>query len=171
MQFSMCAPSIYFKYCDLNLVCLFVCITQMVWPLLALETRRCALYTLNIQIPRYSSKLSLWWNFELFKFSHISRNQQNLKIFQRITCCPRLQLWQNYTFHLIILHSEHCSAKFSMANIAHFCMIFGIRPRTHPKCTNGPESNSKRIIFITFRRVFDPSEIEISVTFAGFPEK
>ena len=52
--------------------------------------------------------------------------------------------------------------------LASFCMILSTYLEAWSRYMNGPRSRSKRVIFITFSRVFDTSKIEISVTLAGF---
>ena len=55
--------------------------------------------------------------------------------------------------------------------LASFCMILCTRLDAWSRCMNGPQSNSKRVIFIIFWTVFCTGKIPLPVSLAGFSEK
>ena len=55
--------------------------------------------------------------------------------------------------------------------LASFCMILVSRLEAWSPYMNGPRSNSKFVICITFWSVFCVGKIELPGTFGGFPEK
>ena len=55
--------------------------------------------------------------------------------------------------------------------LASFCRILSTYLEAWSRYMNGPRSNSKRVIFITFWSVFCVEKITLLVTFGGFSEK
>ena len=89
--------------------------------------------------------------------------------------------WCNFAGRSTACVFEHCTIGIYVFScsfrgdlwciLASFCMILSSRLEAWSRYMNGPRSNSKRVIFITFWSVFCVGKIELPVTFGGFPEK
>ena len=89
--------------------------------------------------------------------------------------------WCNFAGRSTACVFEHCTIGIYVFScsfrgdlwciLASFCMILSSRLEAWSRCMNGPRSNSKRVIFITFWSVFCVGKIALLVTFGGFSEK
>ena len=128
----------------------------------------------------YGIRIFLWWFYGKFSMILSDFCMHGVRKATPVTTKANA-FWCNFAGRSTACVFEHCTIGIYVFScsfrgdlwciLASFCMILSSRLEAWSRYMNGPRSNSKRVIFITFWSVFCVGKIELPVTFGGFSEK